>query len=150
MTGAEIEATVRSILFHELFGVLATAGPEGPHSTIVSFVAADDLHSIIFATPHQTRKFENIREKAKVSFFVDDRKNDIDRLFDIHGVEARGGAGELSGSDRDRYQGLFLARHPRLESFAAGAALVRIQVERYDIVQGFQNVFVHRPGRRDP
>jgi hypothetical protein len=46
-----------------------------------------------------------------VSFFIDDRTENDNRLLVIHGVEARGKAREITGTERARYEQIFLARH---------------------------------------
>lgn len=148
MTAGEIRQTVRSIVADQRFGVLATSGKSGPHSTIVSFAAADNLTTIVFATPTDTRKFENLRQSTRVSFFIDDRLQHQDRLLDIHGIEARGTAGLIDPEDRAIYEQIFLARHPELTTFLNQSALVRIDVDTYDMVHSFQNVLVFNPGEK--
>lgn len=146
MTNREIEQTVRKILTSQLFGVLATTGRTGPHSTIVSFASADDLTTIVFSTPRDSRKFENLKRGTNVSFFVDDRSLHDDKLLEIHGIEARGVAWELDNDERGQYEQIYLSKHPDLENFSSEAALIRIRVDRFDIVHRFQNVLVFKPG----
>ncbi len=138
----EIIIKMRSILWDQLYAVLATNDGSGPHSTIVSFVPADDLRSIIFPTPSSTRKYRNLMENPKVSFFVDDRSNDSERLTQICGIEARGEARLLKNSERSQYERIYRSRHPNLDDFAKNSELFCIDVSRYDVVAGFQNVFV--------
>lgn len=142
MNRAELVATVRTLLSQQLFGVLATYGEGGPHTTIVAFASADDLETIVFATQRKTRKFRNLKLGVNVSLFIDDRKNDHAALGDISGMEARGRARELQQRERERYKSVYAAKHPPLADFMQNAALVRIQVERYDLVHRFQNVYV--------
>ena len=142
MDRSELTVMVRTLLWEQLFGVLATQGSSGLHTSIVSFAAADDLHAIVFATPRATRKYRNLAESGSVSFFVDDRENDASSIGEIHGMEARGVARELSGDERGRYESLYAARHPQLAEFARNSALMCIDVERYDIVHRFQDVYV--------
>jgi uncharacterized protein YhbP (UPF0306 family) len=125
-----------------LFGVLATRGAGGLHTTIVSIAPADDLHTILFATPRETRKYQNLQQDHDVSLFIDDRTNSAEAITSICGVEARGSAMELSGEDRHLYERIYRRRHPNLDRFVGDAALFRIDVDRYDIVNQFQNVYV--------
>jgi hypothetical protein len=142
VTRRELESTVRKLLGDQLFGVLATSGSGGPHTTIVAYAAADDLHALVFATPRGTRKFENLKKAGWVSIFVDNRTNNGDDRFEIYGIEARGPASELLGDERRSYESLYRARHPMLSGFAEGSAMIKIEVRRYDVVHRFQEVLV--------
>jgi len=53
--------------------VLATAGPAGPHASLMGFLPAPDLGHIYLLTPSQTRKYQNILHNPLVSLLVDDR-----------------------------------------------------------------------------
>jgi len=142
MNRAEIATTLRTILSQQLFGILATQAEAGPHTTIVAFASADDLETIVFATQRETRKYSNLRRETRVSLFIDDRKNNYAALGEIMGIEIRGNAQELQKGEREPYELIYNAKHPPLAEFGRNAALVRIHVERYDLVQQFQNVLV--------
>lgn len=146
MDRAELTVRVRKLLWDQLFGVLATTGEDGPHTTIVSFAVADNLTSIVFPTPRATRKYRNLMTNAGVSLFVDDRQNNSAALGDIHGIEARGIAREIPNEERGLYEPLYCARHPGLAEFTMNSALIRISVQRYDVVFRFQNVYVLEVG----
>jgi deoxyadenosine/deoxycytidine kinase len=77
-----------------------------------------------------------------VSFFVDDRSLEVDALRSIHGIEARGKAMEIKDEERRQYEHLYKSRYPELGNFARNTALIRISVERYDVVFNFQNVYI--------
>ena len=142
MNTSELTVRIRSLLWHQLYAVLATVGEHGPHTTIVTFAAADDLGSIVFPTPRATRKYANLHGNPAVSLLVDDRVNTSDAVEGIHGVEARGTAYELSGVERTQYETIYCARHGELSDFVRDSALIRIAVDRYDVVHRFQNVYV--------
>jgi nitroimidazol reductase NimA-like FMN-containing flavoprotein (pyridoxamine 5'-phosphate oxidase superfamily) len=145
MNDLEISVAVRETLDSQLFGVLATTGNEGVHTTIVAFATADDFRSILFATPAETRKLANLTSQDRVSLLVDDRKNDPDSIMQIHGVEARGRATVLSEEERQVYEPIYLAKHEILSRFLSGSILVRIVVDAYDVVHRFQNVIALSP-----
>lgn len=149
MTDNDLKISVKRLLARQLFGVLGTRDDAGrPHLSIVSFVSADDLRSLVFATPRSTRKFAYLSERAEVALFADDRRERIDDLMDVIGVEAAGAARELSADERGPYRDLYLAKYPELAEFvdAPGTALVRIAADRYDVVDHFQHVLVLRMG----
>lgn len=149
MTDIDLKISVKRLLARQLFGVLGTRDDAGrPHLSIVSFVSADDLQSLIFATPRSTRKFGYLMKRPEAALFSDDRRERIDDLMDVIGVEAAGEAHELSGHESGPYRELYLAKYPELAEFvdAPGTALMRIAVARYDVVDHFQHVLVLRMG----
>ncbi len=73
---------------------------------------------------------------------VDNRSN---READFHrasAVTATGVVKETEGSERDRLQKLYLAKHPYLKGFVSSptCALLKVEVETYYVVNRFQNV----------
>ena len=141
----ELTTVVKQLMARQLYGVLATQGDSGaPHSSIVAFVSADDLCSVVFATPRNTRKYRFMVARPTVSFFVDNRRERADELMQVVGIEASGTARELSVTHCERYRALFLAKYPEMAAFAdsPGSAFVRISVARYDVVDHFQHVLV--------
>ena len=145
MTDRALKAAVKQLMSTQLYGVLATASNSGaPHCSIVAFVSADDLASLVFVTPRNTRKFTYIGARPQVSLFVDNRSDQADDLMQVIGVEASGIAHELSGGEAGPYRELFLAKYPQMSGFvrAPGSAIVRIAVDHYDVVDRFQHVLV--------
>ena len=131
------------------FAVLSTHGHAGtPHATIVCFVTADDLHSLVFVTPRSTRKFALLRERPEAALFVDDRTLDVSDLKDIYGIEARGPVRELAPDEIPAYRELFLRKYPDLTDFAdaTGSAWCLLEVDSYDVVHRFQEVLRYSPG----
>ncbi|MFO7729835.1 MAG: pyridoxamine 5'-phosphate oxidase family protein [Spirochaetia bacterium] len=145
MTGSEeIRKMVAELLSEQLFAVLSTQGEQLLHSALVAFAPAADMRQLVFVTPRQTRKFENILEHNYVSLFVDNRKNDITDLQRLIGVEARGEAEEVDSRYHNYYKELLTAKFPQLNWFmdSPGSAIMKINVQRYDVVHHFQNVSV--------
>lgn len=147
MDEAQIRVVLRTLFAQQLFAVLATLGERTPHLNIVSFAAADELRTILLATPRQTAKFANLQARPEVSLFVDNRSNRPRDLEQAHGVEIAGRASQTEGVAHERYRELFLARFPDLEEFlaSAGTALVAVRVRRYDLVYRFQDVVCWEP-----
>lgn len=139
---------IHQLLHGQQLGVLSTAGTKGPYASLVAFAASDDNRRLFFVTPRATRKFANITTDARVALLVN---NSINRPEDFHGAAAVTAVGRASTvrpgqlkSVRDRY----LAKHPYLEEFAdsPSCAFLAIQVERYILVERFQNVTEYRIG----
>ena len=151
MTDFDLKTAVKKLLAQQLYGVLATQGEGGvPHLSIVGFVSADDLRSLVFVTPRNTRKYSFIAARPEVAFFVDDRRERVEDLMQVIGVESHGTARELAPERCEQYRALFMAKYPEMGDFvtAPGSAIVRIEVSRYDVVDHFQHVLV-LPGAPD-
>ena len=144
MNHTDGNATLRQLLDSRYVGVLATSKADRPYANLVAFAVPDNIFEMIFATPRQSRKYENLTANPNVSMLIDDRSNDIADLKGAVAATAVGTAveAEAAGSKRQRYLDVYVAKHPYLEDFVrdAGTAVFRITVEKYIMVSGFQNV----------
>lgn len=145
MNDRTVKTAVKRLLAQQHYGVLATESDSGaPHLALMAFVSVDDLAGIVCVTPRHTRKFVHICQRPAVAFLVDDRTDHSNRLMSIITVEAQGCAAELIPERVSDYRALFLAKYPHLSNFvtATSSAMLRIAVERYDVVNHFQQVLV--------
>ncbi|TVR04122.1 MAG: pyridoxamine 5'-phosphate oxidase family protein [Spirochaetaceae bacterium] len=144
-TTRELSTVVKQLMARQLYGVLATQGDAGtPHTSIVAFVSADDLNSVVFVTPRKTRKYRFLTERPSVALFVDNRRERADELMQVIGIEVTGTARELAGTHRNRYRAIFLAKYPEMAEFADAedSSFIHVAVSRYDVVDHFQHVMV--------
>jgi hypothetical protein len=137
-----IRKTIHQLLRGQQLGVLSTAGVEGPYASLVAFAISDDDRHVFFITPRTTRKFANISTDARVALLVN---NSLNRPEDFHqaaAVTALGRAVTIQPPELDGVRDRYLARHPHLGEFAysPSCAFVAIGVERYILVERFQNV----------
>ncbi|MFC1851099.1 pyridoxamine 5'-phosphate oxidase family protein [candidate division CSSED10-310 bacterium] len=137
-----VTKNVRSILEHQFLAVLATQSEGQPHTSLVGFVVTDDLHTIIFATPRATRKYQNLISNPYVALLVDTRQHQEADFHSATAVSAYGMAKEVSGADKEKYRKLYLQKHPSLGDFVTSptCALVVVSVRKYSMVSEFQNV----------
>ncbi len=145
MNEHELRTRIKALLYSQLYGVLSSQGEGGlPHASIIAFASADDLSSIVFATPRNTRKYSYMLARDRVAFFIDDRRARKEEIMDVSGLEAQGRVRELLDKEREDYRAVFLARQPDMASFvdAPGSALMLLDIERYDMVDHFQHVLV--------
>lgn len=142
MNHADARATLRQLLDSRYVGVLATSKADWPYANLVAFAVSDNIYEMIFATPRQSRKYENLAANPNISMLIDDRSNDIGDLKDAVAATAIGTAVETAGSDRERCLDIYAAKHPHLDDFAraASTAVFRITVAKYIMVSRFQNV----------
>jgi nitroimidazol reductase NimA-like FMN-containing flavoprotein (pyridoxamine 5'-phosphate oxidase superfamily) len=127
----------------QLHAVLATAGDEGPHASLVAFAMTPDLRHLLFASPRKTRKYRNLLRTPGVALLVDTRTNTPDDYRGAEAVTLTGTARPVRrGSKRDRLSAVFLAKHPRLGGFLdeSATALVAVRLEGVMQVRRFQDV----------
>ncbi len=149
MNSEMLRSEIKNLLEGQSFAVLSTrSDQEAPHSTIVCFVSADELETLVFATPRTTRKFANLVARPETTLFIDDRTQFLGNLKDIWAIEARGLFREASADESSAYRALFLNKYPDLKDFvdAASSALCLLDVRSYDVVHQFQDVMRYLPG----
>lgn len=152
MTDAtETHRILQELLQGQRLAVLATLAaeePRRPYTNLIAFAATADLKEIVFATTRATRKFANLTAEPRVSLLVDNRSNRETDFGEAAAVTILGTASELLEPERERYQAIYLAKHPYLRDFvtAPSCALLRVRVEKYILVTRFQEVHEVVPG----
>jgi nitroimidazol reductase NimA-like FMN-containing flavoprotein (pyridoxamine 5'-phosphate oxidase superfamily) len=139
---AGLESLLRELFGSQSLAVLATQREGQPFTNLVAFAATDDLKYLAFATTRATRKYANLSADSQVAMLVDNRRNQISDFENAAAVTAIGKAEEAEGEQRDRLMEVYLSKHPHLKGFATSptCALMKVTVEKYDIVRRFQNV----------
>jgi nitroimidazol reductase NimA-like FMN-containing flavoprotein (pyridoxamine 5'-phosphate oxidase superfamily) len=133
---------VRTLLEQQVLGVLSTHGPEGPHASLVAFVAGQDLQTIVLATPKTTRKYANLEGDPRVALLVDNRSNQRSDCHTAMAATLYGRAETASPESRPDLLQSYLGKHPHLVDFvqASSCALVVVRVSRISHVRAFQQV----------
>ncbi len=142
-TGSQkTSAILASLLATQKLAVLSTYSAGQPYASLVAFAASKDHDCLVFATERDTRKFANILEHPRVAMFVDNRDNRDSDFDTASAATILGQARELCGRERDESLGLFLQKHPSLESFATASncALIQVRVKTFVIVEKFREV----------
>jgi len=139
---AQLKEFLKDLFSSQRLAVLATQSRKQPYGNLVAFMATNDLRNLLFATTRATRKYANISSNPRIAMVVDNRSN---READFHqaaAVTATGVVREIEGPEKDRFQKLYLAKHPYLKEFVSSptCALLKVEVETYYIVNRFQNV----------
>lgn len=137
-----LESLLRDLFRSQGLSVLATQREGQPFTNLVAFAATDDLKHLAFATSRATRKYANLSADSQVAMLVDNRRNQISDFENAAAVTAIGKAEEAIGEHRDRLLEIYLSKHPHLKGFATSpnCALMKVTVEKYDIVRRFQHV----------
>ena len=139
---AELEKLLRRLFSGQLLAVLGTQSPNGPYGSLVAFYASDDLKHLLFATTRSTRKYANLIQTPQVAMVIDNRSNEEGDFHEAIAVTATGHVKEVAGTERDRFEALYLAKHPGLSDFiqSPACALLKMEVRTYYIVRKFQQV----------
>jgi len=137
-----LKERLKALFSSQRFAVLATQKDGQPSTNLVAFAATEDLSQLLFVTPRATRKFSNLASDAHVAMMIDNRQNLVSDLRDAMAVTATGVAEEVVGPEKEALLGLYISKHPFLETFARApsCALLKISVKMYDIAGAFQNV----------
>ena len=138
----ELEDMLKGVLASQNLAVIATQKEGQPFTNLVAFVATDDLKHLLFATTRATRKFANLTAHERVALLVDNRLNQASDFSNAVAVTAFGRAAEVEDAEREHFLNLYLAKHSHLEGFATAptCALIKVEIDRYEVVQRFQNV----------
>lgn len=139
---AQLRAFLKDLFTSQRLAVLATQNRGEPYGNLIAFMASDDLKHILFATTRATRKYDYMSSNPRIAMVVDNRSN---READFHqaaAVTITGVVSDLEGADREKFQKLYLLKHPYLRDFVSSptCALLKVDVETYYVVSQFQNV----------
>jgi len=138
----DIQKHLRDLFATQSLAVLATQSEAQPYTSLVAFVATEDLRHFYFVTPKTTRKFANLTADGRVAILVNNSTNQSSDFHQAISVTAVGDAEEITGADREQQLLHYLAKHPYLEEFAKSptCALVRVTIRSYYQVKNFQKV----------
>ena len=138
---------IRDFMAARRVGVLATVAQKHPHQSLMAFAVTADLSRIVLATPRSTRKYGNLQQRQAVSLLVDDRTNTPKDLAEAVAVTAYGVCSPICTEDREQLLSLYLDKHPFMDDFATspGCVLLVVDVERYEVIERFQNVTMVYP-----
>ncbi len=134
--------SLRDLFSRQILASLATSKGGQPYTSLVAFVATDNLRTFLFATEKNSTKYSNIIANQRVSILIDNRTNSATDFYKGMAVTVIGQAQELKADQYTRYLKLYLKKHPSLRKFAKSPScrLLRINVETYRIVTQFQQV----------
>lgn len=134
---------VKALFESQSLAVLSTQKNDQPYANLVAFAATPDLAQIIFLTPHTTRKYENIRHNPKVALLVNNSMNKAADIYEAISVTATGMAVTPEVPEKEQFLEIYLKKHPHLKGFSSAptTSLVCVHVDRYFMVNQFQNVF---------
>jgi len=137
-----VKENLRELFSSQKLAVLATDMKNQPYTSLVAFVAAEDLQNIIFTTERHTNKYRNITDNPRVAFLIDNRSKEDINFQKTTAVTALGNAVETNGEEKEEFMVLFTTKHPHLDEFikSKDTAIFKVTVEWYYTVSEFQKV----------
>jgi heme iron utilization protein len=144
MTDRSDLTPVHDLLSSQRSAVLATQGEDGPYTSLMVFLPADEFTSLLVATSRRTRKYANIRRCPEVALLVDNRSNSGSDVQEARALTILGRAEEVLGAERQALSDSFARKHPGLTEFLhlPDTALIRVRVRRYLLIERFQEATV--------
>ena len=138
----ELKKAIKDLLSSQNLAVIATQKEGQPFTNLVAFAATDDLKHLVFATNRATRKYANLMADSRMSMLIDNRQNQASDFHNATAVAAIGRVEEVKGPEKADFTKLYLSKHSHLKAFATAptCALMKLRVDRYNIVRRFQNV----------
>lgn len=139
---------IKEMLRNESFGVLATRGDDECYTSLISFASSEDLNTLVFATPIDTKKFEMIGGNKNISILIDNRSNNEKSINDIAAVTSMGLASILKEKEEiDKWAKVLVGKHSYLDEFinAETTAIVLVDISKYYYVSSFQKVMEWSP-----
>lgn len=137
-----VRKVVQQLFTKQRLACLATSRSNKPHTSLVAFVATDDLKTILFATTKSSKKYAYLKANHRVSMLIDDRTNRVTDFKKGTAVTVIGRAKEMDAHRENTYLKLYVKQHPYLEEFVESehSSLFRMEVETYRVVTRFQQV----------
>lgn len=141
-------ALLRTLLTTQHLAVVATLQSGRPYTSLVAFVASEDLRRIAFVTSRSTTKYRNMAEAPEVSLLIDSRTHSVEDFTAGAAVTALGRATDVADKETSALFAAFLHKHPHLESFARSpsTALCGVEIQTYVLVTRFQHVVEMKAG----
>jgi nitroimidazol reductase NimA-like FMN-containing flavoprotein (pyridoxamine 5'-phosphate oxidase superfamily) len=133
---------IRALFESQALAVLSTQKNDQPYASLVAFATTADLENIIFLTPNTTRKYDHLVNNPKVAILINNSLNQAADIYNAVSVTATGIAKVIESHEKNKLLDTYLKRHPHLKVFSASptTALIRVSVDRYIMVNRFQNV----------
>ena len=140
--GNQALGQIKALFESQALAVLSTQKNDQPYASLVAFATTADLGNIIFLTPNTTRKFDHLVNNPKVAILINNSLNQAADIYTAVSVTATGVAAVVESHEKNKLLDIYLKRHPHLKVFSASptTALIRVTVNRYFMVNRFQNV----------
>lgn len=141
-SNSEAHKILRTLLTTQRLAVVATEMQGSPYTSLVAFVASEDLRRIVFFTTRATQKYRNLSTNPAVSVLIDSRTDTVEDFATGSAVTVIGNAAKIPRNAAGPIIERFLQKHPHLETFvkSPSTAVCSVEVNTYYLVTHFQHV----------
>ncbi|MBI9086846.1 MAG: pyridoxamine 5'-phosphate oxidase family protein [Desulfobacterales bacterium] len=148
-TPEKFRARLAELVASQRLAVLSTHSDGQPYASLIAVAATEDLETYLFTTPRASRKFANLQRNPAVALLLENASNRPADFQHAMAVTITGKAETVSANEFDRFDAIFLARHPELKSFvqAETTARIRVAAESFYLVRHFQEVMTYHLNR---
>jgi nitroimidazol reductase NimA-like FMN-containing flavoprotein (pyridoxamine 5'-phosphate oxidase superfamily) len=113
----DFKSQIKALLSNQKLAVLSTHSASQPYSNLIAFAECEDCQGVIFFTPKNTRKYQNLLENKEVALLIDNRTNQNRDFNDAMAVTILGLAEEIDIIKQKRLAAIFGAKHPDLMEY---------------------------------
>ena len=127
----------------QLHAILATALDGQPYTSMIAYALTPDKKGIVFATPRETQKYENILKNNRVSLLIDTRSNTEKDYMSAESLTILGNAMPVrKGGKWSALAGVLMQKHPNLNEIIRSpeTKLIFVKITRCIHVTRFQTV----------
>ncbi len=129
--------TIKELIRQNDLCVLATIGPQGPHTSLMAYTSSSDATRMFLVTPKNTLKYENMVRDPRVSLMIDSRNRGARQ--EIRALTVSGHAERVSDTKtiKDLHDA-FAVRHPHLKRLLEepDVAWISVQVDSFQLLDG--------------
>jgi nitroimidazol reductase NimA-like FMN-containing flavoprotein (pyridoxamine 5'-phosphate oxidase superfamily) len=128
---------MKSLIQRNEMCVLATLGPQGPHTSLMGYLASSDGAEIYLVTKTDTLKYKNIQHDPRVSILIDDRR--AGDPGELCALTISGRAEEVSDTRTEaELLARFTAERPHLCQIASdpGSQVMRVEIHELQLLEG--------------
>ena len=129
--------TIKELIRQNDLCVLATIGPQGPHTSLMAYTASSDATRMFLVTPKNTLKYQNMVRDPRVSLMIDSR-NKASRQ-EIRALTVSGHGAEVADPETIKdLRDAFAVRHPHLKRLLEepDVAWISVRVDSFQLLDG--------------
>lgn len=128
---------MKSLIQKNEICVLATAGPQGPHTSLMSYLASADGSEIYLVTKTDTLKYQNMQHDPRVSVLIDDRR--AGDPGELNALTVSGQAEEVTDTRTEaELLARFTAERPHLCQISSdpNSQVMRVKIHTLQLLEG--------------
>ncbi len=128
---------MRSLILNNELCVLATTGPQGPHTSLMSYLASEDGAELYLVTKIDTLKYSNIQNEPRVSILIDDRR--VGDHGELNALTISGRAVKVIDTRTEaELLARFAAERPHLCQISSNpdSQVLRVKIDNLQLLEG--------------